>query len=304
MKSFRRILVGIDLTIDGKDVSPGARRAALQAHWLAQRTGASLTFLHSTWADAYPDPSGEVMRPGPGPEATQALEALAEEYDSDEVPCELVYTEERPWLELTNRVLRGENDLVVAARHNQHGAHLFGSVTKKLLRKCPAPVWVVNEQAPLVHDKVVAATDLTPVGERALEMAAYVARVYGCELHVVHAWQRPIGFEVLTERRGESEMEAALEHLEETIEARVAASIARVASDLDAKVHVACDAPARLIQRVLDTVKPDLLVMGTVSRTGVKGLLMGNTAERLLPRVSCSLLAIKPEGFVSPVGGS
>jgi hypothetical protein len=33
----------------------------------------------------------------------------------------------------------------------------------------------------------------------------------------------------------------------------------------------------------------------------VAGLLVGNTAERMLDRVECSLLTIKPEGFVSPV---
>ncbi|HEX6885840.1 MAG TPA: universal stress protein, partial [Planctomycetota bacterium] len=43
------------------------------------------------------------------------------------------------------------------------------------------------------------------------------------------------------------------------------------------------------------------LVMGSVSRGGIAGLLLGNTAERLLDRVSCSLLTIKPQDFVSPV---
>ena len=45
----------------------------------------------------------------------------------------------------------------------------------------------------------------------------------------------------------------------------------------------------------------DLVVMGTVARTGIAGLLMGNTAERLLQRLVCSVLAVKPEGFVSPI---
>ena len=45
----------------------------------------------------------------------------------------------------------------------------------------------------------------------------------------------------------------------------------------------------------------DLLVMGTIARTGIAGFIVGNTAERLLPRIPCSVLAIKPEGFVSPV---
>jgi len=45
----------------------------------------------------------------------------------------------------------------------------------------------------------------------------------------------------------------------------------------------------------------DLIVMGTIGRTGIPGMIMGNTAERLLDRVECSILAIKPEGYISPV---
>ena len=50
MKRYRKLLVGIDLTLEGDSVSQGSRRAALQAQWLAERTGASLTLLHSTTA--------------------------------------------------------------------------------------------------------------------------------------------------------------------------------------------------------------------------------------------------------------
>jgi nucleotide-binding universal stress UspA family protein len=42
--------------------------------------------------------------------------------------------------------------------------------------------------------------------------------------------------------------------------------------------------------------------MGTVSRTGVAGLLIGNTAEKLLQKVNCSVLAVKPDDFSTPVG--
>ena len=41
--------------------------------------------------------------------------------------------------------------------------------------------------------------------------------------------------------------------------------------------------------------------MGTLARTGISGLVMGNTAERLLPLLPCSVLAIKPEGFECPL---
>ena len=45
----------------------------------------------------------------------------------------------------------------------------------------------------------------------------------------------------------------------------------------------------------------DILVMGTVARTGIPGFIMGNTAENLIQELKCSLLATKPNGFVSPI---
>jgi universal stress protein E len=66
-------------------------------------------------------------------------------------------------------------------------------------------------------------------------------------------------------------------------------------------VHVGPGPAADEILACVDEVDPDLVVMGTVSRTGVPGLLIGNTAEKLLDRLDCSLLAVKPQGFRSPV---
>ena len=45
----------------------------------------------------------------------------------------------------------------------------------------------------------------------------------------------------------------------------------------------------------------DIIVMGTVGRTGLPGLFIGNTAENVIDQVDCSLLAVRPEGFASPV---
>ena len=41
--------------------------------------------------------------------------------------------------------------------------------------------------------------------------------------------------------------------------------------------------------------------MGTVARGGLPGILIGNTAERLLHSVPCSLLAVKPDDFICPL---
>jgi nucleotide-binding universal stress UspA family protein len=59
--------------------------------------------------------------------------------------------------------------------------------------------------------------------------------------------------------------------------------------------------PGHLIPKLAAKLEVGLIVMGTVSRTGVAGLFIGNTAERILRQVGCSVLTVKPDGFVTPV---
>jgi nucleotide-binding universal stress UspA family protein len=57
----------------------------------------------------------------------------------------------------------------------------------------------------------------------------------------------------------------------------------------------------KVIPKLVGKLKADLVVMGTVARTGIPGFIIGNTAEAILNQLQCSVLAIKPSGFVSPV---
>jgi hypothetical protein len=52
--------------------------------------------------------------------------------------------------------------------------------------------------------------------------------------------------------------------------------------------------PERAIPHFIDRNGIDLVVMGTVARSGIRGLVMGNTAERVLQRLRGSVLAVKP----------
>ena len=68
-------------------------------------------------------------------------------------------------------------------------------------------------------------------------------------------------------------------------------------------VHLLHDeiGPGRAISELAKKQDVDLIVMGTNARTGVFGALMGNTAEQVIDRIECSVLAVKPDDFVSPV---
>jgi len=59
--------------------------------------------------------------------------------------------------------------------------------------------------------------------------------------------------------------------------------------------------PKQIIQQQVEQLGPDLLVIGSVARTGLSGLLMGNTAEAVLNEVDCSVAIVKPAGFKSPI---
>lgn len=47
----------------------------------------------------------------------------------------------------------------------------------------------------------------------------------------------------------------------------------------------------------------DVVVMGSVARSGIPGFLIGNKAEKILGTIGCSVLTVKPDNFISPVDG-
>ena len=72
-------------------------------------------------------------------------------------------------------------------------------------------------------------------------------------------------------------------------------------TDLEHQIHLRKGEAASAIPELAREKQVDLIVMGTVCRTGIAGFFIGNTAERILQQVDCSVLTVKPEGFVSPV---
>jgi len=64
--------------------------------------------------------------------------------------------------------------------------------------------------------------------------------------------------------------------------------------------HLRGDAD-KTIPKHVEEMGVDVLIMGTVARTGIPGFIIGNTAENIVQKLSCSLLAMKPNGFISPI---
>jgi universal stress protein E len=307
LHNHKSILVGLDLDERGSAVSPGSMLATKQAIWLAQDTGASIRFVHSVFQDEYRTPLGGcqgIVHSGLPEAGEAALAEMLHQATHVGLQCELVITEDRPWIEITKMALHGEVDLVLVGKRNkpQADGRRLGTNAIKLLRKCPCPVWVINPAHDLEHKHVLAATDLTAVGDKAVSMGFDLSERMQCQLHVVHAWQMPLSLQMSAGRISNIEHQDQVHQIERDVQEHIqghlpADALKRI------EIHNAMGTPAQVIGEAVAKLSPDLLVMGTISRSGIAGLLIGSTAERMLHAVDCSILAIKPLEFESPVLG-
>jgi universal stress protein E len=89
-----------------------------------------------------------------------------------------------------------------------------------------------------------------------------------------------------------------LYRLSETMRDRVRAD---VYDRLSPRLHLPKGPAKTMIPTSAARLSADLVVMGTVARTGISGFIIGNTAEAILDQLTCSVLAVKPPGFTTPV---
>ncbi len=301
MEQFRSILAALDLGPRGDALTPGSLKAMQRAMWIASRVKASVTLLHSDVPDEYWDAEAEAFVNGEGheKERRRVLEATLAQLPKEGVDVSLVVRSESAWMAIVHEVLRQEIDAVVAGKRTdvQPDGRKLGTVARKLLRKCPCSVWLEDPRQSTDPSVILAATDLTRVGDRVIELATSVAHAFGAELHVIHAYSVSMeaqleGGKARQEYEGRKR-KLAVDHIE-----RILAATPMAAAT---KLYVGLNSPTQAILEGVERLKPGLVVMGTLSRGGVPGLLMGNTAERLFDRIDCALLTVKPEDFVCPV---
>ena len=229
-----------------------------------------------------------------------------------------------PFLEIIEEVLRNDRDLVMkAADCGEILDRVFGSNDMKLLRKCPCPVWLIKPDAPLTLQRIVAAVDVSNesssdklnvqhlVNLQVLEMACSLALPELATVDVVYAWhavgesamrggfitqpEDEIAKYVAEEKQGE---DRNLTMLIDEFEGKLGKNAIEY---IKPQPHLLKGWPRNEIPAYAKKVKADLVVMGTVARTGIPGFIMGNTAETILNKLDCSVLAIRPSDFKTPV---
>jgi len=200
-------------------------------------------------------------------------------------------------------------------------ANVFNSQDKHLLRKCPCPVLLHKHGTDLPFKKIMASIDvdlddetLVPChfNQSILKQSLFVAqlqgRVYQSDtyLEAIHAWQADA--ENLVHYWNPDLSEADLLRWTENIRQQHLTAIetelsALNASDIEFEIVLPKGAAVEVIPHVVEQHQVGLLVMGTLGRGGLPGMIIGNTSEAVLEQINCSVLALKPDDFKSPVSG-
>ncbi len=215
-----------------------------------------------------------------------------------------------PAQEIVRDGLTHQRDLVVMTAEGKMGLkeRVFGTTSLQLMRKCPIPLLVTKPGERKEFKKILAAIDPVLVGDAhddlnttILQLASAFAQQKHDELHVVHGWAL-LGESLILGRGGLSH--AAVAEIYDQESRRRLGLLKEAVKKAGIELympHVAKGEPAQVIPHFIQDIDVDLLVMGTVCRTGIPGFLIGNTAESILNLVDCSVLVVKPEGFVTPV---
>ena len=226
----------------------------------------------------------------------------------------------KPFITMIRQVLGNDHDLIIKCAEADTGLKgmLFSSTDMHLMRKCPCPVWIIKPTGPHNYRRILAAVDQDPeepvkdaLNNQILEACTSLAVTENAEAHVVHAWN-VFGEELLKTRSWDfsearfddlvdAEAAARKRWLEGLVKRYRAPQHTGNSGTLDVHLHVIKGDARHVVADLAHDLEADLVVMGTVARTGIAGFFMGNTAEDILTQLDCSVLTMKPPGFVSPV---
>lgn len=310
MPGYAKILVPTDF-------SPPADAAAQLASWLARHSGASLVLAHvlSDLHKAVHHSSlkarmdmfygeGELLEREIREKSDARLKHLAEQLGSGiQFRTETLLGE--PFVEIIHAVQQETFDLVMMGTRGASAWQriLIGSTAQRLIRKCPSSVWIVKADHSQPPKAILAPTDLSEVSRRAVLEAQWIAERSGATLHVLHVVDEgdiPQGF-LEAKPAGKSSRSLRNEIKAEAKQRFDDFLAALPATTAPRQAEATWGTPWREIKRLATKLKVDLIALGTVGRSGIEGVFLGNTAEKVLTTCDASILTVKPAEFVSPI---
>ncbi len=306
MLPIRRVLVAIN------DLRPMSRPIVRKAAQIAVACKAQLELYHCLSNLVYVD----VVADGPRSireletklrqDALRKLERIAATIRGPRLKVSAAAEWDSPVYDaIIRRARKIKADLVVASGHS--GSHLLPGLMRltdwELVRLSPVPVLLIKNSRPYRRPPVLVAVDPGHAFSKPLRLDTELLRTGAAlshslrgSLHAVYAYNRvaigSVTAGALTERALRQEERrtklAAQAQFNRTL---AGTHIARSRRQLIGR-H-----PVDAILQAVRKSRSAIVVMGAISRTGFKRLLIGNTAETILDELHCDALIVKPAHF-------
>ncbi len=312
MRAIRRILFAVK--------NPDGRRQAGidKAIHLAKQLGASIELFHAIAAPVFQD-----LQPLTGTSMAELkrealdlrlrrLEAHAARAATRgvKVSCKVLW-DYPPHEAIVRRAHQTGAGLIIAECHQ--GSRLMPWLMHltdwELLRTSPVPVLLFKNTKPYQRPAILAAVDPSHLHAKPARLDPEIvglgiqfAKSTRGSLHVMHANYPAVVGLTLGDPAFDAVTLAASYEQQKRKDSADFRAFAEKSGITRARRHEIDGDPVYGIPKVARATGAQIVVMGAVSRSGLKRVFIGNTAERVLRDVPCDVLVVKPPAFKTRVG--
>lgn len=218
-----------------------------------------------------------------------------------------------PYVEIIKAASQLQADMIVIDAHRVHkeSACQWGTSTRHLMRESEVPIWALHQQQETPKlDNILVSLDVThldntALNEKLLRYAYEFALINEARLSLCHAWElESEGYLREWSRCSDLEIAVIAQQLRDDREDRLTQLMADYSHSRVPMQMIMLEGSAKtVLPEYINNHDIDLVIMGSLSRTGIAGFVMGNTAEFMLDKIQCSVLTLKPDRFHSPLLG-
>lgn len=213
----------------------------------------------------------------------------------------------RPYEAIIAEVFSGEHDILIKGtrKHDVLESVIFTPTDWHLLRKCPCPVLLVKnakwpENSSIIASVHVGSENETHLGlnDSMVEQLKSLTERLGATPYLVNAYPvTPANITIeLPEFDPATYTDAVRGHHLTAMKA-----LRQKHGYDDEQTIVEQGLPEDVIPEVAERVNAAMVIIGTTGRTGLSAVFIGNTAEHVIDKINCDVLALKPQGYISPL---
>ena len=306
MKKYQNILTVIDPTVEDQ-------KALKRSIELANHTNANITAFLTIFDFSYEmttmlsSDERETMRNSVIDDRLQWLKNLISTLNTTHLNISTkVVWHNRPFEAVIEEVLEHNHDIVIKGthEHDKLKSVIFTPTDWHILRKCPCPVLLVKDHLWPEQGNIVAAINVgsdepehISLNEKITRQATDLAKTIKANVHLVNSYPgTPVNIAIEIPEFNAADYNNSMQkhHQEAMILHCDKYAIPKE------NTHVLEGLPEDVIQALANKLDAELVILGTIGRTGLSAALIGNTAEHVIDRLNCDVLALKPDGYISP----